>query len=293
MTATPARQSALRGILLYCVALVLFVAMGGLVKFLGREYPVPQLIAARYFFHFALMLAVFPRRIPTFLVSRRKGLQVLRAALILAGTLCSFVALRYLPMADITAITFTAPLIATALSVFLLHEHVGPRRWAAVAVGFAGVLVIVRPGAGIFQWPVLLPLLFACLSALYQIITRLVRDAADPLNALFYTALLGAALTLPLLTLGWRTPDGITDWLLLAAVGLLGGSGHFLVIEACRRAPVSVITPFSYTELFWASLVGFALFGDVPDLWTWVGAAIITASGLYVLHRERVRRTRG
>src|SRR5688572_22665184 len=107
MTAAPARQSALRGIVLYCAALILFVAMGGLVKFLGREYPVPQLIAARYFFHLALMLAVFPRRIPTFLVSRRKGLQVLRAALILAGTLCSFVALRFLPMADITAITFT------------------------------------------------------------------------------------------------------------------------------------------------------------------------------------------
>lgn len=283
-------EARLRGIVLFCTALALFIGMSALVKQLAREYPLPQIIWARYFFHLALMLAIFPQRIPTFLVSRRKGLQVARGLLMLLGTVCGFTAVLFLPLAEISAIAFTTPLIATALSVVLLQEHVGVRRWGAVAVGFAGVLIIVRPGPGIFHWPVLLPLAMACIHALYQITTRFVREAADPLNALFYTALVGAALTLPFVLLGWRTPNGALDWIMLVTIGLLGGAGHFLIIEAFRRAPVSVIAPFGYTELIWAALMGYVGFGEVPDLWTWIGASIIAASGLYVLHRERIRR---
>ena len=282
-------EARLRGIFLFCTALALFIGMSGLVKQLAQDYPVEQIIWARYFFHFVLMLAVFPHRIPTFLVSRRKGVQVLRGLLMLLATVCGFTALRFMRIADITAITFTTPLIATALSVLILREQVGVRRWSAVLVGFIGVLIVVRPGSGVFDWWVLLPLVMACLYALYQIATRLVRDAADPLNALFYTALVGAVLTVPFLLFGWRTPDNALDWLMLAALGVLGGTGHFLIIEAYRRAPVSVIAPFGYTELIWAALVGYAVFGELPDGWTWVGAAVIAASGLFVLHRERVK----
>jgi drug/metabolite transporter (DMT)-like permease len=288
--ASGAADSRLRGIALFCAALMLFVIMSTLVKHLARTYPMPEIIWARYFFHFVLMLAVFPHRIPTFLVSGRKGLQVLRGILMLTATLCTFSALQYLPMADIAAIGFTAPLIATALSVPILGEHVGPRRWAAIGVGFVGVIILIRPSPEVFQPVILLPLIMACLYAAYQITTRLVRDAAEPLNALFYTAIVGAVLTLPMIPFGWRMPDSAIDWMMLAMLGVLGGTGHFMIIEAYRRAPVSVIAPFSYTELIWAAALGYAFFGDVPDRWTVLGAGIIAASGLYVLHRERVRR---
>jgi drug/metabolite transporter (DMT)-like permease len=281
----------LRGVLLFCLAVVVLVGMGTLAKHLAREYPVPQIIWARYFFHLGLMLVAFPQRIPTFLVSERKGLQVLRGALMLVATLFSFTAYAFLPLATVTAITFTAPLVATALSVILLREHVGPHRWAAVAVGFAGVLLIVRPGAGMFTWPVLLPVGFAVMLALYQITTRMVRAAADPLNSLFYTALVGGVATLPLLLVAWRPPDNALEWLWLVLVGGLGGLGHLLMIQAFRRAPVSLLSPLGYTELIWAALLGFIVFGDVPDTWTWLGAAMVAASGLYVLHRERVVRS--
>lgn len=283
------RDARLRGILLFCTALALFIGMSAVVRHLARDYPMSQIIWARYFFHCVLMLALFPHRIPTFLVSGRKVLQVSRGVLMLLATMFNFAALQFLPLADISAIAFTTPLIATALSVFVLGEHVGPRRWGAVAVGFLGALIVIRPSPGLFHWPVLIPLGMACLYALYQIATRLTRDAADPLNALFYTALTGAALTLPFLLFGWRTPDGFQDWLLLASLGVLGGTGHFMVIEAYRRAPVSVIAPFGYTEIVWALLAGYFLFAEIPDRWTLAGAAIIAGSGLYVLHRERLR----
>ncbi len=291
MSAAPAPpESRLRGILLFCAAFASFATMGALAKYLTQSYPLSQIIWARYFFHVALMVLIFPGRVPTFLVSRRKGLQIVRGVLIFVGTLCSFAALHFMPLADVAAITFTVPLIATALSVVILREPVGIRRWTAVLIGFGGMLIIVRPGAEMFDWPVLLPVAVAFIGALYQIITRLVREASDAVTALFYTAVVGAVMTLPMLYLGWRAPEGWQGWAMLVALGLFGGAGHFLMIEAFRWAPVSVITPFTYTELFWAVLFGFLVFGDLPDLWTWVGGAIIVASGLYVWHRERVRR---
>ena len=281
-----------RAILLFCVGTGLLAGMVAVAKYLAQEYPVPQVIGARYFSHLALMLVLFPHRIATFLVSERKGLQVVRGVLMLVATLFSFTAVIFLPLATVTAINFTAPLIATALSVMLLREHVGRHRWAAVAVGFMGVVLIVRPGANVFAWPLLLPLGFAVMLALYHITTRSVRAAADPINSLFYTALVGALLALPLLLLGWRTPDSLFDWGWFIMLGGFGGLGHLFIIEAFRRAPVSLLSPLGYTELFWAALVGFVVFGDVPDAWTWTGAGVIAASGLYLLHRERVRSCR-
>src|ERR671916_1375419 len=127
-------EGRLRGIALFCAALALFMVMSAVVKTLAREYPMPQIIWARYFFHCVLMLALFPHRVPTLLVSERKPLQVGRGVLMLLATVCNFAAVQFMPLADISAIAFTTPLIATGLSVLMLHEHVGPRRWAAVAV---------------------------------------------------------------------------------------------------------------------------------------------------------------
>lgn len=284
-------DSPLAGIVYYCLAPMLFVCMGALVKYLSQFYPGGQIVWSRYFAHFLLILIIFAPRIPRLLVSRRKGLQVLRGVLMLTSTLCSFFALRFMPLADLSAVAFLAPLIVTGLSVVMLGEKVGPRRWTAVAIGFAGMLLILRPGAETVQWATLLPIGMAVLAALYAIVTRMVRSDADPVNALFYTALVGALLATPLLLIEWRTPDPI-GWAMLLSLGVFGGLGHYFVILAFRRASASMLAPFAYTELIWATLMGLLIFGDFPDAWTFAGAGIITASGLYVLHRERVVRAR-
>lgn len=287
MTREAKPAAPLRGILLICFAVVCFISMNTLVRHLGREgYPVPEIIWGRYFFHLVLIMLIFPRRIPTLLVSERKGMQVLRSVLVLLATVCMFFAVKIMPLADAVSIGFTAPLVAVALSVPILKERVGPRRWFAVAVGFVGMLIIIRPGAGTLQWAALLPMGMATLYATYQVVTRMIRGAADPLNALFYTALVGAVATSLVVPFAWRTPT-LVDGLMLVATGFLGGVGHYAVIKAYERAEVSLVAPFAYTELIWAVIFGYFAFGDFPDLWTFVGAGIIVAAGIYVLHRER------
>jgi drug/metabolite transporter (DMT)-like permease len=280
-------NSTLQGILLICSAVVCFVTMNTMVRYLGRAgYPVPEIVWGRYFFHLVLIMLLFPRRIPTLLVSRRKLMQVLRSVLVLLATVCMFFAVKIMPLADAVSIGFIAPLVAVALSVLILKERVGPRRWVAVAVGFAGMLIIIRPGGGTLQWAALLPLGMATLYATYQVVTRMIRGAADPLNALFYTALVGAVAASFVVPFVWRTPT-LVDGAILIGTGFFGGLGHYAVIKAYERAEVSLVAPFAYTELIWAVLFGYLVFGDFPDLWTFVGAGVIVGAGIYVLHRER------
>ncbi len=282
-----AAEAPLRAIALMCFAVLCFILMNTMVRYLGRAgTPVPEIIWARYVFHLLLIMVFFPRRITTLLVSKRKAMQVFRSGLVLLATVCMFFAVREMPLADAVALSFSAPLFAVGLSVLILRERVGPRRWGAVAVGFAGMLIIIRPGAGTLQWAALLPIAMAMLYATYQIVTRMIRGAADPLNALFYTALVGAIAASLVVPFFWRTPGPI-DALMLVGIGFFGGLGHYAVILAYERAEVSVVAPFAYTELIWATILGFMVFGDLPDLWTFVGAGVIVASGLYVLYRER------
>jgi len=279
----------LRGILMMCFAVLCFATMNTFVKQVRGDLPVVEIIWGRYFFHFALILVLFPRRIPTLLKSEDKGLQIARSILVLLATACMFVALGFMPLADAVAITFAGPLLIVALSALVLHETVGPRRWAAVIVGFVGVLVIIRPGAGVFQWAALLPVAVAFFYALYQIITRHLSHRSDPLSMLFYTALVGAVAMSVIVPFDWRTPT-TAQWLMLAAAGFLGGLGHYAIIKAYERSETALVAPFAYTEIIWATALGFFAFGDFPDLFTFVGTAIIVASGVYVLHRERKAR---
>lgn len=279
----------LRGILLVCLAVMCFVSMNTIVKHLAETYPLPEVIWGRYFFHFVLVLVLFPHRIPTLLQSSHKPFQILRSVLVLMATGCMFTAVHFMPLANVVSITFFAPLIVTGLSVLVLREKVGPRRWAAVFTGFIGVLIIIRPGAGVFHWAALAALGQATFYATYQIVTRMVSHAAHPLNALFYAALVGAVVMTGVVPFFWVTPAPL-DWLLMAGTGLFGGAGHLAIIRAYERAEASAIAPFAYTELIWATIAGYFVFGDFPDAWTFVGAVIIAGSGLYVLHRERSRR---
>ena len=280
-------EAHLRAIALMCFAVLCFIVMNTMVRYLGRTgTPVPEIIWARYVFHLLLIMAFFPRRITTLLVSTRKGMQVFRSVLVLLATVSMFFAVREMPLADAVSLSFSAPLFAVGLSVLILRERVGLRRWGAVAVGFVGMLIIIRPGAGTLQWAALLPIAMAMFYAIYQIVTRMIRGAADPLNALFYTALVGAVASSFVVPFFWRTP-GLIEGLMLVGTGFFGGLGHYAVILAYERAEVSVVAPFAYTELIWATILGFMVFGDIPDLWTFLGAGVIVASGLYVLYRER------
>jgi drug/metabolite transporter (DMT)-like permease len=287
--ATRPTDAPLRGVLMMCFAVLCFATMNTFTKELRGDLPVTGIIWGRYFFHFALILVLFPRRIPTLLNSDDIGLQIARSILVLLATACMFIALGFMPLADAVAITFAGPLLIVALSAIILRERVGPRRWAAVAVGFVGMLVIIRPGAGAFQVAALLPVAVALFYALYQIITRLISHRSDPLSMLFYTALVGALAMTAIVPFDWQTPT-LEQWLMLVAVGFFGGLGHYAIIKAYERSEAALVAPFAYTEMVWATSLGFFIFGDFPDLFTFAGTAIIIASGVYVVHRERKTR---
>jgi drug/metabolite transporter (DMT)-like permease len=277
-----------RGIALMCLAMMCFVTMNTVIKSLRGELPVAELIWGRYLFHALLIMLLFPRRIPTLLDSANKGLQVLRSLMVLLATALMFTSIGLMPIADVVAITFVAPLLITVLSVVILREVVGLRRWAAVIVGFVGVIVILRPGGDLFAPVALLPLGVALTYACYQILTRVVSRSAGPINTLFYSALVGVVAMSAIVPFDWVSPTPL-QWAQLAVAGLLGGIGHYAIIRAYERAEVSVVAPFAYTELVWATGLGFFVFGDLPDLWTFLGAGIIAISGIYIVHRERVR----
>lgn len=284
-TASP---NIVHGILLMMLAGFLFVVMDTTAKYLSGGYAVAQIVWARYIFHLlTLPVLIGGGSWLAVLRTRRPGLQVLRSLLLLGSTFFFFLAVKYIPLATATAIGFVGPLLVTALSVPLLKEKVGVRRWAAVIIGFGAVLVIIRPGAEVLHWAVSLPLLVAACFALYQITTRILSATDGSLTTLFYSATAGAvAMTLVLPFQEWRWPDAV-GWGLMAFLGLIGSLGHFVMIRAFALAPASSLAPFSYLNLVWATILGFLLFGDLPDRWTVIGALMLAASGLYVLYRER------
>lgn len=277
----------LRGILLMMAAMAVFTMLDVCAKYVTQGLPPPVAVFFRYFIAFLLSLGVVMRAGgPSLLVTQHPALQVARGVMLMLSTALNFTSLVYLQLAQTAAIFFTIPLWVCAMSMPLLGEHVGWRRWSAVVVGFFGVLVIMRPGTLDFHWAMLLSLASAFCGATYNIITRKVggRDRAE--TSLFYVGIVGAlAATLPL-PWSWQTPHGV-QWLILFVMGLLGVVGHFMLIQAHRLAPASLLAPFNYTEIVWMIMAGFIVFGDLPDRWTIFGAAIVIASGLLVFARER------
>jgi drug/metabolite transporter (DMT)-like permease len=278
-----------RGILWMLLTIVLFVSMDTIGKYLTQSYPVIQVTWARFFFH-ALWLGLFlGRRLPTVVRTRNPRLQLARGCLMLLANTLFVAGVSVMSLVDTTSILLTNPLIVTALSVPLLGEKVGPRRWACVAAGCVGALIIIRPGFGMMQWAALLPLGAACCFALFQIITRRLSQTDEPLTTLFYTISVGTPVTTLIMPFVWVMPDW-QGWLLMAAMGLIGGVSHFTLIKAFATAPAAVVSPFTYTNLLWATLFGFIIFGELPDRWTVIGALIIVVSGLYAFFREQQRK---
>jgi drug/metabolite transporter (DMT)-like permease len=243
---------------------------------------------ARFTGHLIVMLAVFlPQYGRRLIATRRPLVQIARSLLMLVSNGVFVMAIATVPLATASAIGFTSPLIVTALSVPLLREQVGWRRWSAVMVGFCGALLIIRPGTGFHDPAVLLLLASSGAYALYQIATRWVMAHDSPATGIIFAALFGSLGTSLLLPFVWVTPQSLTDLAMLLALGGLGGLGHFLVIKAFQAAPAAVIAPLGYVELLGTATLGYLIFANFPDALTWVGALIIIASGLYIAMRER------
>ena len=259
-------------------------------KILTASYPVVQILWFRY-----LLLIVVAwwlvRRLGGSVNLRPSWLQFSRGLLLVLEMGLIVYAFSQMGLADVQAILAVTPLLVTALSVPLLGERVGVRRWSAVGVAFIGMLVILRPGLGVMQPVTVLVLLAALMWSLYLILTRLAGRTAPPEVSLFWLAVTGLAVLSAVVPFFWRVPTNATDWALLFLVAVLGIIGHFCLIKAFQMAEASVLQPYTYAGLIGSIVVGYVVFGDFPDLPTLVGALIIVASGLYVFTRERGQRS--
>jgi drug/metabolite transporter (DMT)-like permease len=282
------RRQRLIGIALMCAAVLVFACLDAMAKYLGGHMDTLQVVGVRYAAAFLLTFMISnPLIRPGLLRTSRPYLQIGRSFLLLGSTVFNFMSFRYLQLDEALAILFSTPFLVAILAGPVLGEWVGWRRWVAIGVGFIGVLVVVRPGLGGMQWAGLLSFASAICYALYSISTRMLSRSDSSETTLFYSNMLGALLMLPVLPFVWTPPPTWLDVVLMVAVGGFGAFGHFLLISAHRHAPASVLSPFMYTQLVWATTLGYLVFANVPNRWTIAGAAIVVASGLYLLYRER------
>ncbi|HET7715749.1 MAG TPA: DMT family transporter [Bauldia sp.] len=291
---SPAESAArLRGIALMCLAMLLFSVLDTAAKYVSQYMPSLEVVWARYAVSLAFAVAVLrPWANLADYTVRRPFIQALRGLFLLGSTILNFLALRYLQLAETAAIAFAAPFFIVGLAGPVLGEWAGPRRWAAAVIGFVGVIIVVQPGPDTFQPAALLSLGAACCYAGYNLTTRLLATTESPAGMLIYPAALATALlTPPLPFVGTLPPDWLVGALMLLT-GAAGGLGHWFLIVAHRRAPASLLAPFQYTQILWMPVFGFLVFSDVPTRNTLIGAAIIVASGLYILYRERVHHDR-
>ena len=284
------RRRRVTGIALMCGAVLAFSGLDATAKWLNQSLDPILTVWVRYVASVIFVsLFVNPWTAPGVTRTRRPWLQAVRSMLLLGSTALNFFALRYLQLTETVSIMFATPLLVALMAGPLLGEWAGPRRLAAIAVGFAGVLIITRPGLGGMHPAAFLSLAGAVCYALYSIITRILAAHDSSATTMFYSGLAGLVLVTPVVPLVWSAPASGIVWLMMALVGALGAFGHWLLILAHARAPAPVLSPFIYTQIVWMIALGFLLFGDLPDGWTLAGSAIVIASGLYLLHRERLR----
>ena len=291
----------LRGILLMVLSVFLFSSMDAVIKWASSDYPTGQIVFFRNFLAFVpVFLFLWQTGTPMPLRTTRLGGHLIRGLVGVASMSLFFLALGLLPLADTMALGMSGPIFLTALSVPLLGERVGLRRWSAVIVGFLGVLVMVRPGSGVFQPAALIALSGAFFYALAMVSIRHLSRTEPATTIVFYFTLFAAIvglLTWPLGatapdTLGaWAVPDR-EGWIVLVGIGLIGGTAQLTMTYAFKLVPVAVIAPFEYGAIVIGVAYGFAIWNEVPDPYVLVGAAIVIASGLYIFYREaKLRRS--
>ncbi|MBL8661850.1 MAG: DMT family transporter [Candidatus Odyssella sp.] len=278
-----------RGILLMCAAVVTFTISSTMVKGLGPGYPVSQIVFFRCVLAFVPIFFVVHRAGGWHVLrTKRPGAHLFRVAVGGVALFIGFYALTLMPLADYFAFTYAAPLFATLLSIPILGERVGIRRWSAVAVGFAGVLVMLQPGFKSFAYAEMVAIGAAFTYALAIIAVRNLARTEHSASTVFYFTFAGMLLSAAILPFEWRTPT-LRELGLLLGIGLMSGIGQLLVTDAYRLAPTSVVAPFDYTSMLWALVLGYALFGDFPEPIVLAGAAVVIASGVYIIYRETVR----
>jgi drug/metabolite transporter (DMT)-like permease len=284
----PQADNPLRGIALTSMACAVFAMADTTSKYLSTGMPIVEIQWIRYVLFFGMASVLAARAPGAPLRPRNPKLQIVRGLCVSASSVLFVYGIREMTMAQATTISFLSPLLITVLSIPLLGEVVGIRRWGAVAAGMTGMLIVVRPGTAGFQPAAFFGVASSICWAMALIITRKIAASDAPQTTIFWSALIGSVVLTILLPFEARWP---TWWQLSLCLmlGVLSSVGQWLVVLAHRLAPASVLAPFSYTQLPWVTLGGYLVFSNLPDRWTLVGASIIIGSGLYTAHRERVR----
>jgi len=266
-----------------CVACALFPVQNAVVKLLTSLYPFQEVVWVRLATHLVLMCVVFlPRRGLALLRTRAPVQQVICSAAFLGSTFFFFSAAKSVGVTEAIAISFISPLVVTFLAWPILGERITAVRLASVVIGFTGVLIVIRPGSAVFQWASLLIVASAVSFAVYQIIVRRVAAVDSPATTVFYSALGCTLATSLLVPFHWKTPDNWRDVALMLSLGVSGGFGHYCVARAFSYAPANLIAPLNYTQMIGSVIVGYLIFAEVPDFYTWIGSAVIIVAGLLV-----------
>lgn len=283
-------HSPLIGIGFMVLAMTILPGIDVIAKFLGQQHiPILQIVWARLFFGGLLALPFAARHTGwSGLLPDRPAIHTLRALLLMAATFFFFWALKFLPIADALAVFFVNPLVVTCLSPLILGEKVGPRRWAAVAVGFLGTLIIVRPGFGAFNPGSILALASGASLALYLLLTRRISGQQKAIVTTFHTNAIGGLVATVAVAFVWVAPNPL-QWLMFLGVASIANLGHYLIVRAYDHAEASLLAPLSYTEMVASTVLGLVFFGDFPDAPTFLGVGILIASAIYISMRERRR----
>lgn len=281
----------LAGIGLVVLAVACFATLDTATKISTASVPILMGVWFRYAFQAVATTAVLlPLRGTALLRTAHPRYQALRGALLLGSSLFAFMSLRYMPLAEFTSIVLIAPLVITLLAATTLKEQVSPLRWTLVAGGFAGTLVILRPGGGAFSWAILLPIGLVMTNAWFQVLTSKLAQTENPLTMHFYTGWVGTLLASLAVPFAWTALPSWHWWALLCLMGLMGTVGHFMLILAYQRAPASTLTPYLYAQIAFAMLGGWLMFSHVPEVVSLVGMAMIAvcgAAGAWLTVRER------
>jgi drug/metabolite transporter (DMT)-like permease len=289
--AGPRGHHPLAGIALVVAASACFSALDTTTKYVSASVPLLMALWFRYFFQAAATAAVvLPTRGMAVWRTHRLPYHLLRGVLLLLSSLLAFASLRYMPVGEFTAIVMITPLVITLLAATMLKERVSPLRWALVAGGFLGTLVIIRPGGQAFTWASLLPIALVASNAAFQVLTSRLARTEDPVTMHLYTGWTGTLIASIALPYAWTTLPDPWLWAGLCFMGLMGTVGHFFLILAYYRAPAATLTPYLYTQIAFAMLGGLIVFSHVPDGWSLAGIALIAfcgAAGAWLTVRER------
>ncbi len=289
MTSAAGEDRRLAAILLMLLAFLAFTGIDTSAKWLVQAgLPPTEVVFVRFFTHLVIATAlILPREGTRLFRTEAPWLEILRGLFLVGSTFFNFFALKYLPLTVTVSIFFAAPLAICALSVPLLGEKVGIRRWSAIGVGFLGVLIVTRPWGASFHWAMLLSLSALCCASMYFVLTRMLAGIDRAGTQQFFASLIAVLAASPVILLDWEWPAAPVDWAAFGMLGVFGWAGHQLATIAHRLAPASALAPFVYVQMVYMTLSSWLIFGVTPDAWVLAGAAVVMAAGLYVWLRER------